>query len=692
MNDKISAEQLERAAYVYIRQSSLQQVRHNLESSRRQYALEDRARELGFQEVVVIDDDLGISGTGHHERPGFGRLLAAVCDGRVGAVLAMEASRLARNNRDWHHLIDLCVLTQTLVVDAEGIYDPRLLNDRLLLGLKGTMSEFEIGILRQRAQEAYRQKVLRGEVLTKVPIGFIRSHSNRIEITPDREVQEAIRGVFGDFERFGTLRQVLLWYHQENITIPLARVGEGMQRTVWRLPNYQHLLRMLKNPTYAGAFAYGRTQCRSVVVEGRSRKSGGHRVAMENWQLLLKDHHPGYISWEQYLENQRILTSNRTKSHAVTCGAARKGNALLAGLLRCARCGHKLHVAYRSREGQAPRYYCMTGNKEQGKPSCLCFAGFKIEQAVAQVVLEACQPMAIEASLQVLSAEDLEQDQKKRRLELALERVRYEAEYAQRQYDAVDPCNRLVAAELEARWNAALTQVREAEARLEAELQSHASLSEEERNRLFELGSNLNALWSDASAPIELKKRIIRTLINEIVVDVNHGSAIVEMQIHWAGGVHTELKVRKNKVGHTANATDHDVVELVRELALVQSDSYIASTLNRLGYHSGSGKTWNETRVKHLRNYNKIPVFVRGGDRSWVTMEEAADILETGVTVIRTMIRKQFLPARQAVKHAPWTIRREDLQRPEIHNYVKAARPGKHVQHRNDNQSVIPNL
>src|SRR4029077_3930191 len=216
MNDKISAKQLERAAYVYIRQSSLQQVRHNLESGRRQYALQDRARELGFQEVVVIDEDLGISGAGHHERPGFGRLLAAVCDGRVGAVLAMEASRLARNNRDWHHLIDLCTLTQTLVVDAEGIYDPGLLNDRLLMGLEGTMSEFELGILRQRAQEAYRQKVLRGEVLTIVPVCFVRSHSKRIEMTPDRQVQEAVRRVFSDFKlarcarcSFGITRKTL---------------------------------------------------------------------------------------------------------------------------------------------------------------------------------------------------------------------------------------------------------------------------------------------------------------------------------------------------------------------------------------------------------------------------------------------------------------------------------------------------
>jgi Recombinase zinc beta ribbon domain/Recombinase len=267
-----------------------------------------------------------------------------------------------------------------------------------------------------------------------------------------------------------------------------------MQRTVRRLPNYQHLLRMLKNPTYAGAFAYGRTQCRSVVVEGRSRKSGGHRVAMENWQLLLKNHHSGYISWEQYLENQRILTSNRTKSHAVSCGAPKKGSALLTGLLRCARCGHKLLVAYRGRGGQAPRYYCMTGNKEQGKPSCLCFAAFKVEQAVVETVLEACRPIAIEASLRVLSTQGIEQDQKKRRIELALERVRYEAEHARRQYDAVDPCNRLVAAELEARWNSALTQVAEAEARLQAELHSQRSLSEKERNRLLELGSNLNAV------------------------------------------------------------------------------------------------------------------------------------------------------------------------------------------------------
>jgi len=299
MNDKISAKQLERAAFVYIRQSTLQQVRHNLESNRRQYELQNRAEELGFRNVVLIDDDLGISGSGTRERPGFGRLLAAVCNGDVGAVFALEASRLARNNRDWHHLIDLCVLTETLVVDADGIYDPRILNDRLLLGLKGTMSEFELGILRQRAQEAYRQKVFRGEVMTRAAVGYVRSGASGIDMTPDLEVQEAIRGVFDHFERVGSLRQVLLWHHQEKVPFPFLRLRDGTYTVAWQLPNYQSLLRLLKNPTYAGAFAYGRTQSRSQVVDGRSRKSGGHRVSMDQWQVLIKEHHAAYISWER---------------------------------------------------------------------------------------------------------------------------------------------------------------------------------------------------------------------------------------------------------------------------------------------------------------------------------------------------------------------------------------------------------
>ena len=677
MNDKITAAHLDRAAYIYIRQSTLQQVQHNVESNRRQYALRERAGALGFGSVVVVDDDLGVSGAGTQQRPGFSRLLAAVCNGEVGAVFALEASRLARNNRDWHHLIDLCVLTHTLVVDADGIYDPRLLNDRLLLGLKGTMSEFELGLLRQRAQEAYRQKAMRGEVMTRVPVGFVRKGDNGIEMTPDRQVQQAIHDFFLRLQSSSSLRQVLLWHHQEKILIPVSRMSEGSESVEWKLPDYQQLRRLVKNPTYAGAFAWGRSGVRSKVVDGRSRKTGGHRLEMDQWQVLLKDHHEGYIKWEDYQANLDKLVSNQTKSHQSSTGAARRGTALLAGLFRCARCGHKLHVAYRGGDGKAPRYWCMTGNREQGAPSCLAFAAWRVEKAIVEVVLEACQPLGVEASLQVLETSHEERDQKRKALELALEKAKYEAARARRQYDAADPENRLVAAELENRWNAALVQVAGLEDRLDAECQADHSLTESQRERLTTLGNDLQALWDEASTPVDLKKRVLRTVINEVVVDVNHDSGHIEMKIHWAGGVHTPLRVRKNQAGKNGNATDANVVELVRELAKGWNDGYIASMLNRSGLLTGKGNTWNETRVKNLRRENSIPVFSKSEPRTWKTMSEAASLLGVSLCVIRTMIRNKILPAKQAAKNAPWMIADTDLEQPAVRNYARQAKTGK---------------
>ncbi|MBC8280871.1 MAG: recombinase family protein [Chloroflexi bacterium] len=692
MSDKINSQHLERAAYVYIRQSTLQQVRNNLESSRRQYALEDRARSLGFKSVVVIDEDLGISGTGSRERPGFGRLLAAVCNGEVGGVFALEASRLARNNRDWHHLIDLCVLTETIVVDAEGIYDPRSLNDRMLLGLKGTMSEFEIGILRQRAQEAYKQKVQRGEVMTKVPIGYVRSGATGIEMTPDKEVQEAIRGVFLRFEQMGTLRQVFLWYHQQQMLMPRLHVRNRVYSLVWSLPDYQHLLRILKNPTYAGAFAHGRTKSHSRVVDGRSRKSSGRRVPMEQWEVLIKDHHQAYITWERYLENLKALASNRTKSHAVSSGAPRVGSALLAGLLRCGKCGHKMQVGYRGGQGPCGRYYCRSGNSGQGAPSCQGFAAFKVDRTVVDLVLETCQPLGIEASMEAINGKGVEHDLKRRTLELALQRAQYEVDHARRQYDAVDPDNRLVAAELEVRWNTALTQVAKAEARLQAEPATAAPLDEDQRRRLMTLGSDLQSLWNDGAAPIELKKRILRTVINEIVAEVNHTTGLVEMRIHWAGGVHTMLHVRKNKVGHNKNAADENTVELVAELARGWPDPYIAGILNRIGCLTGPGNSWSENRVKSFRGQHKIPVFAVGSQRPWLTMQEAAKELKVSVAVVRTMVKHGKLPARQIAKGVPWMIQREDLNRPTVSAHVKNFRNQRGTPREDDQQIQMPCL
>ena len=677
MTDKINEGHLRRSAFVYIRQSTLQQVRHNTESGRRQYALEGRAKDLGFNTVVVIDDDLGISGTGCRERPGFARLLAAVCNGEVGAVFALEASRLARNNRDWHHLIDLCVLTETIVVDAEGVYDPRLLNDRMLLGLKGTMSEFEIGILRQRAQEAYRQKVQRGEVMTLVPIGYDRCGGGGIELTPDRQIQEAIRSLFQRFESMGTLRQALLWYLQEQITFPRRCRQHGVTTIEWRLPDYQQLLRILKNPTYAGAFAYGKSRAQTKIVSGRSRKSYGRRVPLDQWMVLIKDHHPGYITWERYMKNVELLKSNSTKAHAAHAGAPRSGSAMLSGLLRCATCGLKLSVAYRGGPGRNGRYQCLSGTREQGKPTCQSFAAFRVDQAVEAEVLKACERFGVEAAMQTITEKNSEIEQKRKMLEIALEKARYEVDHARRQYDAVDPANRLVAAELETRWNLALTNATEVELRLKSVAGEQEPLSQEQREKILSLGANLRSLWDDPKAPLELKKRILRTAIREIVVQANDVSGKIELVIHWAGGVHTRLQVAKNRYGRNKNAANDETVELVRQLARGWPDKYIAQILNRIGSRTGPGNSWSETRVRMFRNQHDIHVFSVGSERPWLTIAEVATQLGVSVAVVRTMVKHGRLPARQITRGVPWMIERRDLARPEVVARVRDAQLGR---------------
>jgi DNA invertase Pin-like site-specific DNA recombinase len=691
MNDKIRPTHLERVAYVYVRQSTLHQVRNHQESRRRQYELEARARELGFRQVVVIDEDLGVSGTGTKERPGFGRLLAAVCDGRAGAVLALEASRLARNNRDWHHLIDLCVLTDTLVIDADGIYDPRILNDRLLLGLKGTMSEFELGLLRQRAQEAFRQKIARGEVLFEVPIGYVRTATNTVEKVADRQIQAAVQGVFDQFERLGSVRQVLLWYHQENVPLCTFERGEGAaQQVAWRLPGYNRLLAILTNPIYAGTFAYGRSRTCSKMVEGRARKTAGHLVPMEQWSVLIRDHHPGYISWEQYMHIQKQLADNTTKYHASGKGAAKGGPGLLAGLLRCARCGRKLHVCYSGQGGRVARYSCRGGNINHGVATCVSFGGWRADEAVAALVLDALQPLGVEAALLAWESSRHEQDLKTKTLVLAQEKARYEADRIRRQFDAVDPANRLVAAELEGRWNGALAEVEQADKRLEAARSVEQPLSEAERGRLLQLGSDLGSVWSHPATPVTLKKRILRTVIEEIVVDVNNPAKEILFTIHWVGGVHTPLRIPKNHTGGHRRAAKGDVVSLVRDLVQVCSDAAIASILNRLGYKTGAGNTWTETRVLTLRRERGIPGHQKIGDDSWVTLAGAAEELNVSAGVVRKLVVRKVLPAKQVVENAPWIIKREDLRSEEVQGYIAAVHAGKNAPRHDRQQEELP--
>jgi DNA invertase Pin-like site-specific DNA recombinase len=691
MNEKIRTSHLDRVAFVYIRQSTLHQVRNHQESRRRQYDLQTRARELGFGQVEVIDEDLGVSGTGSKERPGFGRLLAAVCDGRAGAVLALEASRLARNNRDWHHLIDLCVITDTLVIDADGVYDPRILNDRLLLGLKGTMSEFELGLLRQRAQEAFKQKIARGEVLFEVPIGYQRTESNGLEMTPDLQIQEAVRGVFAQFARLGSIRQVLLWYRQEKVPLcTFDRPNPGPSQVIWKVPGYGRLWAILTNPIYAGAFAYGRTRTRSQMVDGRARKSSGHAVPMEQWSVLIRDHHPAYITWDQYLRNQQQLVSNAPKYHGASKGAAKRGPALLAGLLRCARCGRNLHVCYSGTTGKVIRYACRGGNINHGVSPCLSFGGLRVDEAIAEQVLLALQPLGIEAALQAWENSRQENDLKVRSLQLALEKARYEADRVRRQYEAVDPVNRLVAGELERRWNSALTEVEAAQRKIDAARSAELPVTEQERERFLRLGSDLRQVWEHTGASMILKKRLVRTVIEEIVADVDRSTNELSFKIHWAGGTHTTLRVPKNHKGGHRRTAKRDVVELVRELVQISSDGVIASILNRLGYRTGAGNTWTETRVMTLRRERDIPGHQTIGSRSWLTLADVAEELKVSAGTIRRMIEAKTLPAKQVVENAPWVINREDLQLPAVQAYVAAVHAGRHVPRHDSNQPVLP--
>jgi DNA invertase Pin-like site-specific DNA recombinase len=682
MSEKIRGEHLQRGAYVYVRQSTPYQVRNHLEGKERQYSLAERAKQLGFSKVVVIDEDLGRSGSGTQERLGFGRLLASVCQGMVGAVFALEASRLARNNRDWHHLVDLCALAETLLIDTDGIYDPRSLNDRLLLGLKGSMAEFELGLLRQRARAAFEQKVRRGFALWEVPVGFIRTEEGRIEKTPDRQVQQAIGNVFQKFHQLGSARQATIWFREEQIPLPHAKLGTAGKEVYWALPSSGRVLQILRNPCYGGAFAYGKTAPRTVIEDGRARHQSRYRKPQNEWKVLLVDHHPGYISWEEYLENQTRLEANVAWGDGESSGAAKVGSALLSGLLRCGRCGRKLQVVYSGNGGRVPRYGCRGDRGDRGSSACLTIGSLRVDRAVVRSVLTAIQPAGIEAAVKVSECTQAEDDEKRKALELTLERARYEAHRARRQFDAVEPENRLVAGELEVRWNHALEQVAALEARIAAMGERSAPLNDERKAELIALGDDVWTLWDHPDAPVQLKKRILRTVLNEIIVQSERESPTHRLILHWAGGVHTELSVERNPSGQHRRRAERTVIELVSELAKVCPDKAIAAILNRLGYKTGQEKSWNASRVAGLRGYHNLEPFQ--GQDDWVTQEQAAEELMVSDTVVKRLIREQILPATQVVQCAPWVIDRRDLALPAVQAQVQAVHCGRRL------PSIVP--
>ena len=658
-SDRLPASLLRRKAVVYVRQSTQSQVMTNLESQRRQYDLVEVARQHGFSDVEVIDDDMGRSASGTVARPGFDRLVAWLCAGKVGAVLCFDASRLARNGRDWHHLLELCGLVEARVIDQDGIYDPCRPNDRLLLGMKGSISEFELGVLRARMLDAARAKARRGELRLAVPFGYVWHRQAGLGLDPDLRLQEVIRLVFARFRERGSARQVHLSMIAERIHFPRPSDEGRMTSFEWLPIRYRNVISILKNPFYAGVYVYGKSEKRTEIVEGRARKSYGHGKPIGTWEVMIKDHHEGYISWAEYERNQKQLASN-TYGWPGGAKSSRGGRALLSGMLTCGRCGRRLAVAYTGNPQSRPVYRCDKPNLMMGLPRCMTFGGPRVDAAIAKELLRAVEPMAIEAALEAERVHRERQDEQQRILTLELEQARYEARLAERRYAACDPDNRLIAAQLEKTWEVALRRVEDLQTRQLSQEQEEVEL---DAGALADLAQDLSAAWHAPGVTMRARQQLARSLIVDIVVDVDEQARDVVLTIHWRGGQHSELRVRKPRSGEHGCATAEDALAVMRSMAGRWSDEHVAASLNRMGIPTGQGKTWTAKRVSSVRRVRNIHAY-RSADKggAWLTMTEAAKTLGVTNHAIRRLIKTKILAANQVVPGAPFQIRASDLE------------------------------
>lgn len=657
MSSKITADHRRRAAVVYVRQSTMAQVMGNLESQRRQYDLAHAAEAAGFASVTVIDDDLGRSGSGVMERPGFERLVAMVCSGDVAAVYCIEASRLARNGRDWHHLIDLCALAGALVVDPDGAYDPRLVNDRLLLGLKGTMSEYELSLLRQRGIAARDSKARRGEFRFMLPPGLCWSEAGRIEMDADEHVVESIRLVFAKFCELGSARQVFLWLRSVDIKMPVVVRNVDVCKLAWKAPAYHSVVQILHNPLYAGAYAFGRKGQRTRIVDGRARKVSGFDKPQEQWNVLLRDHHPAYISWQEYEDNQKLLIENAHMKKRCARKSARGGRALLTGLMRCGRCGRMMRVFYGMAKGAAHRYQCRGDDAHVGAGLCIGIGGVRVDRAVATQILEAVSGRAVEAA--ILAADQMDQSNAAvvAAVERDLEAARYEASLAARRYELVDPAKRHVARELETRWNDSLERVAELERRLAALRDTKAAGPKVDRALLLQLAHDLPSAWNAPSSDMRTKQRLVRVLVQEIVCDLDDATNEAVLLVHWTGGRHTEVRVARVKTGRYPADMAPTAVDALRKLAGHWPDRELAVSLNRMRCESGRGETWTTVRVREMRERLGVPDYDpadAGGEM--VSLAKAAERLGICVGSAKSLAQKGILPATQIMPGSQWLV------------------------------------
>jgi DNA invertase Pin-like site-specific DNA recombinase len=663
---KLSASHLRRAAFVYVRQSTQAQLERNVESTERQYALVERAVALGFahEQVVVIDEDLGISGSGLAERSGFARLAAEVALGHAGLVLGLEASRLARNNADWYRLLDLCGVTDTVIGDADGLYHPGSFNDRLLLGLKGTMSEAELHVLRARLDGGIRNKAKRGELRRGLPVGLVwGERDGEVLLHPDEAIRGAITVIFERFAEFGSARQVWLWLRREAVQFPLQSTTLGDIR--WVTPGYHQVHSVLTNPVYAGAYAFGKTRRERYVDEHGQPRKRIRRLAQADWEVLIWEHHPGFIDRETFQANQaRIAGNTRPRAHEPG-GAIREGAALLQGIAVCGHCGRKLKVHYQGRRGQqSPAYHCPGSVLVEGRGQwCLRVGGTQIDEAVADALLAALTPAGVKAALAAAESLEHDHDAALKQWRLQVERAHYEAQRAERRYRAVEPEHRLVARGLEREWEQALTSLQAAEAELAMrERQRPRTLTATEREQLLGLGADLGRVWSAPTTTDRDRKQLLRCLIEEVILDVAREERRATLTIRWRGGAITELAVPLPRQQPTIR-TDEDTIALLQRLAVHYPDATIAGILNRQGRRSATGERFTAIIVGGLRRYRGIPAHqppAEPPDGELLPIAKAAEVLGVAPSTLHRWLHDGFIAGEQDTPGAPWRIRVND--------------------------------
>lgn len=663
MNDnlKIQDTHLQRSAYVYIRQSSASQVLVNRESTDLQYQLNERAVQLGWStpQIKVIDEDLAHSASGVVTRHGFAQMTNEVAMGQVGMILCREASRIARNNAEWYRLLELCGVTDTLIGDIDGLYHPGLFNDRLLLGLKGTMAEAELHVLRMRLNGAIRNKAKRGELRRGLPVGLLWGEAEgQVIFHPDQAVTGAIRTVFEKFAELGSARQVWLWFQSERLPFPHERPSGEI---LWVNPTYVNIHTILSNPAYAGAYAYGKSRCERYVDDtGRVRKRV-RLLPQDQWAVLIPNHHPGFIDWATFQMNQKRLASNCKPAFEQASGVVREGSALLQGLAICGRCGRRLRIYYQGKNS-TPGYYCANSQAFNGRGIwCLRVGGLRVDRAVVETFLEAISPAGLEAAIAAQSLGETQDQAALKQFRLQVERARYEAERAERRYRAVEPENRLVARTLETEWENKLHDQRSAEAELaRKEQEQRLQLTDVQRGQIRALGTDLKRVWDAPTTTDRDRKELLRSLLDDVKIDVLPEENKAHLTLRWKTSAVCELDVIYKTPRMAPNRTDEETIELMRRLAVHHPDTVIAGVLNRQGRKTARGERFTANRVASLRTHWKIPCYQappQSPEGELLTVDAAADQLGVAASTLLRWLNDGFIGGEQVTPGAPWRIR-----------------------------------